>query len=236
MSLEYYNQESNRYSSKRYDGIVDTYVKYFFKRRLAIALEYILFLYPASYISDLDILEDGTADGVVLRQIGSQLAPEVGRLVGVDIAENMITRAKALSPDNYEFYVKSDTPRYKFGLVLAIGFVSPSMWHEESAFIKDHLREGGHVIMSLGSRKSLHAYFKLKGKSYVQDYLLYRECRQLLEKEFRIVKEIRYGIFVPKLWAFPVIARVVQPIVDTIFTRLIPDFSHEALYLLEMKK
>ena len=38
---EFYNQESTKYSQKRYEGVTDTYVKYFFKKRLSLVLKYL---------------------------------------------------------------------------------------------------------------------------------------------------------------------------------------------------
>lgn len=237
--FNYYNQESAQYSRKRYEGVIDTYVKYFFKRRLALILNYLKHLADGPLSErqgGLILLDVGCADGVVLREIARELPDRFNKLVGVDIAENMIKQARALTKEsNIKFFNKSETPHEKFDVVLIVGFMTEPLWQSEKNYIFEHLVPGGTVIVSLAGRNSLHAGIKLKDKEYVRDYRSYQEYEWMLENDFEIVSKKHYGFFVPKLWSLPFLARFIQPTTDILLASFFPELFHEVLYLLRRK-
>jgi len=233
---KYYNEESTKYSYKRYEGVTDTYVKYFFRRRLALVLNYLAAMRLNVREDGPHLLEVGCADGVVLRKIALKTPGKFGKLVGVDIAEDMLVQACLVTKDsNISFFHKSETPIEKFDVALAVGFVDPGHWQEEKNYLLKHLKPGGHVVISLGARYSLHARLKLVGKDYAKQYLTYKEYDKLLTYDFEIVAKRYYGLFVPKLWAIPTLARLLQPVFDRLLAPLVPGLFHECLYLLRSK-
>ena len=233
-SQDFYNQESEQYSQKRYGGQVDSYVKYFFNQRLNLVLTMLHRISKGR--SDMSLLEVGCADGVVLRQTKRTLSEKFTRLVGVDIAENMIARARILSVGmGIEFFSKNQTLNEKFHTILLVGFMTGPLIELERAYVNEHLKDGGYAIISLAGRHSLQARLKLQDKPYLADYRTYREYRELLEKNFEIINTQYYGLVIPKLWRFPKLARFLQPALDSIGTFLFPELMHEVLYLLRKK-
>ena len=231
----YYNEESTQYSHKRYEGVTDTYVKFFFKRRLALVLQFFSDLAPRALrgrSGRSSLLEVGTADGVVLREIVRKLPNKFKQLVGVDIAAKMIGEARALTSDKkISFFEISQVPAEKFDAILFVGFMTEALWQEYQPFIREHLDSGGYVIISLAGAGSLHARFKLAQAPYVADYRSYGRYRQVLSQDFQILAEKHYGLFIPKLWAWPALARLIQPLVDRFLVPFLPNLFHECLYL-----
>src|SRR3989338_8992448 len=93
-SQDFYNQESEQYSQKRYGGQVDSYVKYFFNQRLNLVLTMLNRISKGR--SDMSLLEVGCADGVVLGKTKRTLSEKFTRLVGVDIAKPLLRRRNQL--------------------------------------------------------------------------------------------------------------------------------------------
>lgn len=229
---DYYNQESIQYSHKRYEGVTDTYVKYFFKRRLELVLGHLAECQPIFRT----LLDVGTGDGVMLREITSKLSGKFNKLVGVDIADEMIKQSRLLTTDNaISFFNVNDTPKEKFDVILFIGFMTPKLWQDYQSYVTLHLAEGGFVLTSFAGHDSIHARLKIKNEQYYVEYLSYQNYRKLIGTNFEIINSKYYGFFVPKLWSIPALARVVQPIVDRLMAPLFPNLFHECLYLLRKK-
>ncbi len=233
---EFYNQESNRYSQKRYLGEVDTYVKYLFRHRLNLVLEYVEEVKRLAGPGPKTILEVGTADGVVLRRIQAAFPSVFNKMIGVDIAEGMIVKARELSKGmNIDFFKKEGTPDDTFDVQLLVGFMNARLIETDRDYISAHLKKGGYAVLSLAGRNSIQARLKVRDQEHYQDYVTYARYRSLLLKNFKIVETRYYGFFVPKLWSMPRIARFLQPIFDRILAPFVPELFHEALYLLQLK-
>jgi 2-polyprenyl-3-methyl-5-hydroxy-6-metoxy-1,4-benzoquinol methylase len=233
--IDFYNQESTQYSKKRYEGKTESYTQFFFKKRLSIVLDFINYI--LSKKSNLDLLEIGCADGIVISHIQKTFPNKFSSFVGIDIAESMIEVAKKLNGDpSTSFYVRGNEPSKKYDVILAIGFLSVPMFKKDFGYIEENLKDDGFFLWSLASRNSLHARIKLKGANYISEYASFKEYESFLSKNFEIVKSEPYGLFIPKLWAFPGIARTIQPIIENIFKNIFPSLFHEKVYLLKKKK
>ncbi|HEY4503941.1 MAG TPA: methyltransferase [Candidatus Paceibacterota bacterium] len=233
-NTSFYDKASADYSSKRYQDRPQSYVQFFFKNRLYILLKYINKLVKNK--NDLKLLEIGCADGIVINSIINTFPHAFSRCVGTDISPNMIeTAQKRNEHKNALYFLKNTGESGLYDIVLAVGFLSPGIFDEEFAYIKSHLKSDGVVIVSLASRKSAYTRIKLQYKDYIKDYWSHSQYRDFLEKDFQIIDSKPYGLFIPKLWAFPTIARVIQPAVELIGSFFLSGLFHEKLYLLKRK-
>ena len=232
--VQFYNSESTVYSQKRYEGRVLTYVQYFFRRRCNL-----LFRILDRVISDqkgLTLIDIGCADGIVTRKIDERFPGTFSLLTGVDISPLMIEKARRLEYDSrISFFLKDTTPDMFYDIALGLGYVSGAILENEIMFAKKHLVYQGYYICSLTAKNSLHARFKLKNAPYRADYRSYDEYRSMLLAHFDILAEIPYGLFIPKLWALPVIGRLLQPFFEIICAHIVPNLFHEKIYLLKLK-
>lgn len=231
-----YDKESSVYSQKRYDGIADSYVRYFFRKRLDILIEYIKQALVGREQSSL--LEVGCADGIVIREIDKKFPGKFREVVGVDIAPKMIDEAGIQNKKEYiTYHVRDNDLRGTYDFILEVGFLGATSFAEEFSFVKNHLRDDGYFICSLAGIHSLHSKIKLsnKNKDYFKDYLAYGEYEKLLQEHFEIIRKEPYGLFIPKLWAAPSLARVVQPLFEGIFKYVAPGLFHEKIYVLKKK-
>jgi 2-polyprenyl-3-methyl-5-hydroxy-6-metoxy-1,4-benzoquinol methylase len=239
-NTNYYDKASYEYSNKRYSVVSKSYIQFFFKRRLDIILRYI----EKDYLKNINIsedkklriLEDGCADGVVIESILKNFPNIFSECIGIDISPEMIKTARIKNKlNNVSYYMKGTEVSSLFDIILAVGFVSPSLFEEEFAYIRKHLNKNGIIIISLASKKSLYTILKLKDKEYVKDYWTHGDYKSLLEKEFKVIDSIPCGFFIPKLWSLPTLARIIQPIVENIMRHIAPDLFHEKLYILKNK-
>ncbi len=231
----FYDKESGNYSEKRYLTVPNTYNKFFFQRRLKLLINKI-----DKYInnkSDLVIIEDGCADGFVIRTLVSKFKKNISKAIGVDISPLMIDKAKKSELENLlSFSVKDELNKdIKANILLAIGFVSPGIFEEEFDFIKSHTDNNSLIILSLVSNNSLFAKLKLKNMEILKDYWDYKSYENLLKNDFEILDSISYGLFVPKLWSLPRIAMLLQPIFEIIFG-IFPNLFHERFYFLKKRR
>jgi SAM-dependent methyltransferase len=231
----FYDKESAQYSGKRYNTAPRSYVQFFFQERLRHVIN--LVGKHAGHKKDLTIIEDGCADGVVVQMVYKKYRQIFSKVIGTDLSPGMIEAAKKLNQNPVvSFSLKSELPQdIKADVFLAVGFVSPGIFADEFSFIRNHLKKDGIVIMSLVAKNSIHARLKLKGKEIVNDYRMFAEYEKFLETEFEIIDKAGYGFFVPKLWAVPAIARVLQPVFE-IIGKISPSLFHETLYVLKEKR
>ncbi len=232
-TVEFYNKESGNYSDKRYYGPLVTYFQFLFRRRLSICLEFLERITAQRH--GLRLLEIGCADGVVLRKIHDHFPGVFERMVGIDIAAEMIVEAQRRNAGrNTSYYVRGEEPSELVDIVLELG-VHPFDLKGEIELVALRLKSGGHFIYSLSTRDSLHARIKLKDKDYYGDYCSYVEYENAMEKHFTIVRKIPYGLFIPKLWSIPMLARIFQPILESATRSLVPNLYHEQIYILQKK-
>ncbi len=230
----FYDKESGQYSHKRYNTAARSYVQFFFQERLRHVIR--LVGKHGGAKTDQLLLEDGCADGIVAETVYKKYPHAFSRVVGTDISPEMVKAAKMMNTHPvFSFFVKNEIPQdVKADIFLAVGFVSPGIFEDEFSFIKKHLQRDGLVILSLVAKNSIHAKLKLRGKEIVKDYQTFAEYEDYLKKEFEIVEKVPYGFFIPKLWAFPVLARILQPFFEAI-GRLLPSLFHETLYVIKQK-
>ncbi|MBX4195343.1 methyltransferase domain-containing protein [Candidatus Parcubacteria bacterium] len=230
--VAFYNQESTTYSSRRYEGETDTYTKFFFRKRLDIIISYI-----KNYIVSLEspsILDVGCADGIVIKKIEGKFPGKFKKIVGIDISPEMINEArKRNNSENVSFYIRGEEPQnHDFDAVMEVGFLYKPLFESEFSYAKSQLRTGGYFICSIPNKYSTQAMIKLRDKKYYEDYMSYRNYEKILRQHFTIVKKVPCGLFIPKLWSFPVLARIIQPIIDSLFIYIAPELYHEKIYLL----
>jgi SAM-dependent methyltransferase len=233
-TTDFYDKESIQYSQKRYHGVTESYYQYLFKGRLALFLKSL-----SSVLSglpeDASLLEVGCADGVVLRAIEETFPKRFSKIVGVDISPKMIEQSVACNRNHKaHFCLREQLPPEEFDTVIELG-VHPVSLVGELLSARAHLKSGSYFFYDLAGRHSLHSRFKLKGVSYVNDYRSYREYDKVIAEHFEIISTKNYGFFIPKLWAFPRIARILQPIIDWCLCPLFPELSHEKMYILKKK-
>lgn len=232
-NTSFYDKESTNYSEKRYLVTPNSYNSFFFKRRLKILLH---LLKKNIKDNNLVLIEDGCADGFVLRRIAKEFKA-FSLCIGVDISPKMIEKAILSKTENIIFSLKDNLDKdLKSDIFLAVGFVSPGIFQDEFGFIESHIKEDGIVILSLVSNNSIYAKLKLKDKEIFSDYWSFKEYEDFLKKYFHILDCSAYGIFIPKLWAFPKIAGFIQNIFESIFCRISPNLFQEKLYVLKKKR
>jgi SAM-dependent methyltransferase len=231
----YYDKESPIYSERRYFGVTDTYVKYIFKKRKDLVL--LLLSKVIKKHKSLTLLDIACADAIMTKFVDEAFPGSFSKFVGTDISKAMIdvARKKFSTDERYSFYTKDECPKIKFDIVFGMGYLTFAIFEEEMTFLFDRLKSDGYYICTLASKDSMFAKIKLSDKPYLKDYRTYKEYREMLQKYFEIIEEVPYGLFIPKLWAFPVIARIIQPIIERMLVSIFPDLFHEKVYLLKKK-
>ena len=232
---DYYDKESSVYSEKRYFGAPQTYVKFYFKNRMKIVLELLSKILKNE--KNLALLDVACADGVITEAIDRTFPNVFSRLVGTDISPLMVSTAqnKFAKDSRFSFFVKDLCPVEQYDVALGLGYISASIFNEEMNFLKIRLKTGGYYVCTLASPNSIYAKLKLSHETYIKDYRSYDEYRKMLSPHFHIIDEVSSGIFIPKLWAFPRLARVIQPMAEILFRNILPNLFHEKIYLLRKK-
>ncbi|MFA6459141.1 MAG: class I SAM-dependent methyltransferase [Candidatus Paceibacterota bacterium] len=238
--ISFYNKESESYSRKRYLGAPKSYTQYFFQNRLAITLRLL-----AKYVSgkkDMKLIDIACADGVMTRAVSQRFPENFSALVGTDISIDMIETAKRITTDpKISFFVKDNQVfpnagmEGSFDIALGLGYLAPAIYEGEMAFLKQYIKKDGIYMTSLAAHDSIHARLKLRDAEYRKDYVSYAKYEIMLRKHFHIIKKIPNGLFVPKLWAIPVLGRTLQPLADIVFRHIIPGLFHEMIYVLRLK-
>jgi 2-polyprenyl-3-methyl-5-hydroxy-6-metoxy-1,4-benzoquinol methylase len=231
--IKFYDAASADYSQKRYEGKMLSYIHYIFRKRLSIFLEMFQGALPKE--KKHLILEIGCADGIVVREILTKFSNSVEKITGLDVSPGMIERAKVLTKDTRADFVLRGDEQGTYDIVMELG-VHVSDLEKEISYINSLLKPGGLFFYSNVGRKSSFTRIKLKNAPHVSDYMTYAEMDVVLLKHFEIVDSKAYGLFIPKLWAFPMIARILQPLFDLIVRPFAPELFHEKIYLLRKKR
>ncbi len=231
--INYYNKEVGAYSSKRYPKVSTDYVHFFFKKRKDILLKFVQII-VSGRTSTLSLLEIGCADGIIIGELEKQYKI-FGRLVGLDVSSKMIEEAKNKNSDSIEFYVRDENINLGlFDVVIEVGVINLTDLETEFSFAKKHMNDRAYFICSLASRTSLRSRFKIKSSDF-KNHLSFEEYEEKLANHFIIIKSERYGIFIPHIWKIPVLARIIQPIIEVIAGLFVPQWFHEKIYLLSKK-
>lgn len=230
----FYDKASGEYSNRRYKSGTNSYIQFFFKRRLSLTIDIL-----QKYLSgrnNLSLLEVGCADGIVIETIDSKYSNNFTKYIGTDISPEMIKVASEKNKNNkINYYIKNSNEQGGFDFVLAIGFLSPGIFDREFDYIKKFLKKDGIAIVSMASRDSIYTKLKLKDQEYSKDYWNHNQYMEFLQKDFDVLCTKPCGLFIPKLWVLPVLARIAQPICESVFKFIIPNLFHEKLYVLRRK-
>lgn len=228
---EFYNKESEYYSKKRYPLIATDFNHFFFKKRLSILFKYLKFI--NNKYSDL--LEIGCADGVIISSIYNKGLAS-GKISGIDISEKMIEVAKKnVKAKNVSFYVRGEEPDYVFDIIIEIGVINFTDFDEEVRYVMKNLKPSGLYIASISATSSLQNMLKPQNALSYQHIDSYKKYEDKWKKTFEIIDVKPYGLFIPLLWRAPRVARILQPAIEAVFSRLTPHLFHERIYLLKKK-
>ena len=233
--IDFYDKESSIYSAKRYLGEITSYTQFFFHKRLASIIYLVGDIVRGK--EELSLLDIACADGIITQKLAETYKDNFSVLVGNDISPGMIKVASEINHDpRIRFYVKEETPKEKFDVVLALGFLTGTILKEELNFVKEHLKDDGFYICTLVSKYSITSLIKVRDKPYYQDYWSYKKQENFLRDEgFQIIKVLPCGIFIPFLWKVPKIAKKIQPLFEVVF-RFMPNLYQEKIYLLKKTK
>ncbi len=234
-TVRFYNDESSVYSDKRYNGSTNTYVQFFFQQRRKIVLNLLKDILKDK--KDLSLIDIGCADGVLTGDIDDLFPGKFRKMVGTDISPGMIEVAKKKyqNKKHLSFYVKDECPVEKFDIALGLGYVSAEIYESEVEYLSKRLISGGYYLLTFTSNSSIYSRFKLRDKPYFKNYRTYGEYENMLRKYFVILNKKPNGFFVPKLWQFPVIGRLLQPVFNFVFSFITPNLFHETIYVVKLK-
>ena len=230
--IDFYNQASTSYSKRRYLGRPESYPQFFFQRRKALTLS--LMDQLALGRQNLKLLDVACADGVMSFALFERYPKLWAKIVGVDIAPKMIEVAQASNQDpRLSFFVKTATPAENYDVVLGLGFITGAILSEEINFVKQHLVPNGFYLCTLPSKYSLKALLTIRHEAYRQDYWTYSQYERFLSQHFEILSARPYGLFIPLIWKWPALARLIQTLADRCLAQLLPFAYHEKIYLLK---
>ena len=234
----FYNAESRIYADKRYPAITADYIHYFFKRRLAIVLD--MLQNDIAYQKEkLKLLEIGCADGVVIRKIEEKIGDRFSELQGIDLSSQMIEVAKKNGIKNSKIkYAVRDSNNIgtNFYVIIEAGVINYTDFLAELKFVQKSLRQNGYYILSIASNNALAVKLGKTKKEAFNNLLSYADYENKIIEYFDVIKVVPCGFWLPGLWKLPVLARIVQPILDFLFSFLLPNFFHEKVYLLKIKE
>jgi SAM-dependent methyltransferase len=226
----YYDQEAERYSQKRYPKKDSDFVHFSFKKRKDILIEILGDIIP-THKNTLSLLEMGCADGIVTREIAERF-PQLHLVVGSDISQEMIRVAREGTADpRIDFVVRGERSLGIFDIIVEVGVISGPIARDEVSFAYEHLSSGGSFICSIANRRSFRAIFK-EQSSLLPSYMTFSEFEELFPSRFSIVQSKSFGLFVPYLWKFPFIGRFFQPFFEFAFLPFLSLFYHERIYCL----
>lgn len=230
----FYNEESVQYSSKRYRDVAETYIQFFFNRRLSITKRLVAEILKQEE-KPLSLLELGCADGVVVRALQKAFPDAFSHMVGIDISPAMIEEARKYVTDkNTEFLLRQEyNARPPVSIITETGVINYAGFDSDMTFALENIKEKGWYVLSVAGTDSLRN--QLKGEGDFVDFRSYKEYERILRKNFFIHRTIGCGLFIPHIWKAPFIARPIQLCADVVFGYMFPDLCHEKVYLLRKK-
>jgi len=235
----YYTQESSQYSQKRYEGKLVSYPQYIFRTRLNIVENIFVNLLPDLVEKgEVHLFDIGCADGSVLRRLDEVTGKSIASIDAIDIAPGMINEAQKHTHDSrFKFYLRGNEDQIKkYSIVSELGVYIAHL-DTEFKYVSAKLSSDGYFILGIALRNSIEARIRRKRESNVDHLFTYPVYKQILEvarnNNFEIVSTKSYGLFIPKLWAFPSIALPIQKMIDSAI-RMIPgtaDLFHETVFV-----
>jgi glycosyltransferase involved in cell wall biosynthesis/SAM-dependent methyltransferase len=244
---DFYDKESSKYSDKRYPKTDTDYTHFFFKRRLSIALsilEKVISSRPKIHSSGRpalpSLLEVGCADGVVLRAAYDRFGHAVSSYEGIDISPGMIEVARkkqAGTPLNFSvreprgpFVVESKD--VKKDIIIEIGVLNYADFDGDIKLARETISDDGYYICSVAGRGSLDDRFRKSDHGF-DNFMAYGEYESRLRQSFDIVSVYPVGLRIPVIWRSPMMARAIQPVVETVMAPIARGLFHEKVYVLK---
>ncbi len=230
--VDYYDARSSSYSNERYPKVTSNYMHYVFKTRQKIFLDFL-----RGIINNLpenpSILEIGCADGLMFREIEKEFPNVFSKMVGVDVSPKMIEEANRQNKNTRSsFLLRENLAQEKFDVIIELG-VYPFDMGEEMSIVKNSLKDNGYFFYSVSGSGSFYTNIKNKDAYHLKFHKTYKNYHKFFSNYFSVKKSQVYGMFIPKLWSIPPLARVLQPIFDFVFKIITPELFHEKIYLLQ---
>ena len=229
----YYDKESSQYSGKRYPAHPSTYVQSFYLRRLKLLLSLVG---KTMRGVGLRLIEIGCADGVVTRALYDRFSGVFSDVAGVDISPKMIGAAKAQAGGRDISFGLRDTYTFigQYDLVVEVGVINYADDREELRFARRIVGDGGYYLCSIAGTSSLWNRLKPDEDKGFNNFRSYAEYEAEIREHFTILTSVPVGLFIPHIWKVPALARIVQPLVESLLAPLFPNLFHEKLYLLKL--
>ncbi len=233
----FYNKASDTYSSRRYPEKSTDYNHFFFKRRLDVVIDILEDVVPR--MQNPSLLEVGCADGVVLRRVFEKFGMGISSYAGIDIAPRMIEVAhKKHAGTPLRFSIRD--PKKCFGgkggsswdILIEIGVLNYADFDLEIECVERSLSVAGYYICSVAGNGSLWDRLVRVDKRF-ENFMSYAEYETKIRRSFDIVRAYPVGLYLPKLWRVPAIARIMQPISESCIRPFLPGLFHEKVYLLK---
>ncbi|MHB0978193.1 MAG: class I SAM-dependent methyltransferase [Minisyncoccota bacterium] len=231
-AVEFYDKESGHYTTKRYPKVTLSYTQYVFKKRLEIFLNQLVEI-EKKLPRNATVLEIGCADGIVFKAIEERFPNRFSKMIGIDVSPKMINEAKNNSRNSREsFFLRDDFKLEKFDLIIELG-IHPYDLEGELKYVNTHLNSNGFYFYSAVGKKSAFVLLKLNEENYLDDYKPYKKYEEIFCRQFEVINNKPYGFFIPKLWAVPFLGRLLQPVFDSVFSKIAPELFHEKIYCLK---
>ena len=228
----YYDKESSQYSGKRYPAHPSTYVQSFYLRRLKLVLSLVGKTVRGG---GLRLIEIGCADGVVTRALYDRFSDVFSDIAGVDISPKMIEEAKAQAGERRISFGLRDTYTFigKYDLVVEVGVINYADEEEELRFARRITGDRGYYLCSIAGTSSLWNRLKPDEDKGFNNFRSYAEYEAAIREHFTILASVPVGLFTPHIWKVPALARIVQPLCESVLSPFFPNLFHEKLYLLK---
>jgi len=233
---DFYDDESHKYSIKRYPARSIDYTHSFYLGRLALTKKLL-----KSIVNDrkgLSVLEVGCADGVVIRSLKEEFGTTFSSYKAVDISPGMI-KAATQNPLNagIEFSVRDPQQCYGGGpydAIVEIGVLNYTDLGKELSCAASAVDSGGYYLVSIAGKDSWWDKMRRSETGFAH-FDSYREYEKALRERFDIVQAVPVGLFIPAIWRAPSFARAAQVVAENVLKHVAPDVFHEMVYLLKKK-
>lgn len=246
---DFYDKESAKYSDKRYPKTSTDYTHFFFKKRLSVTLnvlEKIISSRTKIHSSGRPIppslLEVGCADGIVLRAAYDRFGHAISSYEGIDASPGMVEAArKKQAGTPIAFSVRDPHGPFMLGpkgakkdIIIETGVLNYADFDEDIKRVRETISGDGYYICSVAGKGSLDDRFKKSGHGF-DNFMTYGEYESRLRQDLDIISVHLVGLRIPLIWRLPILARAIQPIMETVMAPIAPGLFHEKVYVLKKR-